>query len=207
LLGCLPLLIPWSAGAATPEVLRAIHTDALHTTYDGTSLKLATRIGTGDYREADPAGLIFNLEDRGSARVELPDAPPFAFLGKPGDPVWIAPESQDPELIWPGWDTETIAAGVLRDDIVDLTLVDAEGPGAVEVFFNYDEFTGVVPRLFSSIDPAYRTVHQPVGRHVHANWSFSALGTYKLTFQASATTAAGAPVTSGPVVYSLALDS
>jgi surface-anchored protein len=201
LLGCLPLLIPWSAGAATPEVLRAIHTDALHTTYDGTSLKLATRIGTGDYREADPAGLIFNLEDRGSARVELPDAPPFAFLGKPGDPVWIAPESQDPELIWPGWDTETIAAGMLRDDTVDLTLVDAEGPGAVEVFFNYDEFTGVVPRLFSSIDPAYRTVHQPVGRHVHANWSFSALGTYRLTFQASAATAAGAPVTSGPVVY------
>ncbi|MEU4290815.1 TIGR03773 family transporter-associated surface protein [Kribbella sp. NPDC026596] len=201
LLGCLPLLIPWSAGAATPEVLRAVHTDVLHSTYDGTSLKLATRIGTGDYRDADPAGLVFNLEDRGSARVELPDVPAFAFLGKPGDPVWIAPESQDPELIWPGWDTETIPAGALRDDVVDLTLVDAEGPGAVEVFFNYDEFTGVVPRLFSSVDPAYKTVDQPVGRHVHANWSFSALGTYRLTFQASATTVTGTAVTSGPVVY------
>lgn len=193
--------LPTYASAAPPEVLKAVHTDVLHTTYDGTSLKLATRIGTGDYREADPAGLVFNLEDRGSARVELPDLPAFGFLGTPGDSVWIAPESQDPELIWPGWDTETIPAGALKDDVVDLTLVDAQGPGAVEVFFNYDEFTGAVPRLFSSVDPAYRTLRQPVGRHVHANWSFSELGTYKLTFQASATTAGGTAVTSGPVEY------
>jgi putative ABC transporter-associated repeat protein len=189
LLACLSLLIPASAtAAAAPEVLRAVHADVLHTTYDGTSLELASRIGLGDYREADPAGLIFNLEDRGSARVELPDAPAFAFLGTPGDSVWIAPESQDPELIWPGWDTETIPAGALQDDVVELTLLGAEGPGAVEVFF-------------SSVDPAYRTVRQPVGRHVHANWSFSELGTYKLTFQASATTAGGTAVTSGPVAY------
>ncbi|MGW6195776.1 TIGR03773 family transporter-associated surface protein [Kribbella sp. NPDC055110] len=178
-----------------------MHTDVLHTTYDGTSLQLLTRIGTGDVREADPAGLIFNLEDRGAARLEVPDAPAFAFLGTPGSTVWIAPESQDPELIWPGWDTEAIPAGVLKDDVVDLTLVSAEGPGAVEVFFNYDAFSGAVPRLFSSVDPTYRTVHQAVGRHVHANWSFGALGTYKLRFQATATTAAGAPVTSGPVEY------
>ncbi|GAB2673458.1 TIGR03773 family transporter-associated surface protein [Kribbella swartbergensis] len=202
LLACLSLLIPWSATAApAPEVLRAVHADVLHTTYDGTSLKLASRIGLGEYREADPAGLIFNLEDRGSARVELPDAPAFAFLGTPGDSVWIAPESQDPELIWPGWDTETIPAGALQDDVVELTLLGAEGPGAVEVFFNYDEFTGAVPRLFSSVDPAYRTVRQPIGRHVHANWSFGALGTYKLTFQASAITAGGTAVSSGPVDY------
>lgn len=201
-LGCLSLLIPWAADAAPPpEVLKAVHTDVLHTTYDGAALRLSTRIGTGDYREADPAGLIFNLEDKGSAKVELPDLPAFAFLGVPGDSVWIAPESQDPELIWPGWDTETIPAGSLKDDLVDLTLVDAQGPGAVEVFFNYDEFTGAVPRLFSSVDPAFRTLRQPVGRHVHANWSFSQLGTYKLTFQASATTAAGAAVTSGPIEY------
>ncbi len=48
-------------------MLRAVHTDALHTTYDGTSLGLSTRIGLGEYRVADPAGLIFNLEDKGSA--------------------------------------------------------------------------------------------------------------------------------------------
>ena len=44
--------------------------------------------------------------------------------------MWIAPESQDPELIWPGWDTETIPAGALKDDVVDLTLVAAHGPAA-----------------------------------------------------------------------------
>ncbi|MFI5732202.1 choice-of-anchor M domain-containing protein [Kribbella sp. NPDC051587] len=201
-LGALCLLVPWTAGAASaPEVLQAVHTDALHTTYDGSALRLASRVGTGDYREADPAGLIFNLEDRGSARVELPDLPAFSFLGTPGSTVWMAPESQDPELIWPGWDTETIPAGALRDDAVDLTLLNAEGPGAVEVFYNYDEFTGAVPRVFSSVDPAFKTLHQPVGRHVHANWSFAALGTYRLTFQASAVTAAGVAVTSGPVTY------
>ncbi|WP_405061579.1 choice-of-anchor M domain-containing protein [Kribbella sp. NBC_01505] len=201
-LGALCLLVPWTAGAApAPEVLRAVHTDVLHTTYDGTALKLATRVGTGTYREADPAGLIFNLEDAGSARVELPDLPAFSFLGTPGSTVWMAPESQDPELIWPGWDTETIPAGALRDDTVDLTLLNAEGPGAVEVFANYDEFTGVVPRIFSSADPAYKTLHQPTGRHVHANWSFAAQGTYHLTFEASAVTAAGTAVTSGLITY------
>ncbi|TDD44341.1 cell wall protein, partial [Kribbella antibiotica] len=201
-LGVVCLLVPWTAGATpAPEVLRAVHTDALHTTYDGSTLKLATRIGTGDYREADPAGLVFNLEDQGSARVELPDLPAFSFLGTPGSTVWMAPESQDPELIWPGWDTETIPTGALRDDTVDLTLLNAEGPGAVEAFFNYDEFSGAVPRVFSSVDPAYKTLHQAVGRHVHANWSFAALGTYHLTFQATAVTSAGAEVTSGPVTY------
>ncbi|MET7277193.1 choice-of-anchor M domain-containing protein [Kribbella sp. NPDC005582] len=195
-------LLCLTAGASpAPEVLRAVHTDVLHTTYDGSALKLGTRVGTGTYREVDPAGLIFNLEDAASARVELPDVPAFAFLGTPGSTVWMAPESQDPELIWPGWDTETIPAGALRDDSVDLTLVSAVGPGAVEVFANYDEFTGVVPRIFSSVDPAYKTLHQPVGRHVHANWSFAALGTYQLTFQATAVTAAGAEVSSGPVTY------
>ncbi|MBB5837632.1 TIGR03773 family transporter-associated surface protein [Kribbella italica] len=203
LLTCLILLIPRSAGAvdAPPEVLRAVHTDVLHTTYDGSALRLNSRIGNApDYREADPAGVVFNLEDRGSARVELPDLPEFAFLGAPGQTVWIAPESQDPELLWPGWSTESIAPGTLRDDVVDLTLVGAQGPGAVEVFFNW-EGSGPVRRQFSSTDPAYRTVRQPVGRHVHANWAFTALGTYRLTFEASATTPDGQPVTSGPIVY------
>jgi putative ABC transporter-associated repeat protein len=199
-------LLPAYAGtvraAAAPEVLRAVHTDALHSSYDGSALRLNTRIGSsGSYREADPAGLIFNLEDKGTARLELPDIPAFAFLGKPGDPVWIAPETQDPDLIWPGWDTETIPAGALQNDTVDLTLLNSQGPGNVEIFFNYDGFAGTVPRLFSSADPAIRTLHQPIGRHVHANWAFTKLGTYTLTFQASATTAAGVQITTGPVDY------
>jgi hypothetical protein len=42
-LGFLSLLIPWVAeAAAPPEVLKAVHTDVLHTTYDGTSLQLTT---------------------------------------------------------------------------------------------------------------------------------------------------------------------
>ncbi|MEV6281985.1 TIGR03773 family transporter-associated surface protein [Kribbella sp. NPDC051770] len=207
LLTCLILLIPRYASAADapPEVLRAVHTDVLHTTYDGARLQLRTRIGNGDYREADPAGLVFNLEDRGTARVEPPDLPAFGFLGSPGAPVWIAPESQDPELLWPGWDTETIPAGALAGDAVDLTLVSAAGPGAVEVFFNYDEFAGSVPRLFSSADPAYRTVRQPVGRHVHANWAFTQLGTYSLVFEATARTPDGRALTSGPVTYTFAV--
>ncbi|MFI5712715.1 TIGR03773 family transporter-associated surface protein [Kribbella sp. NPDC051620] len=188
------------AGAA-PEVLQAVHTDALHTTYDGSVLRLSTRIGLGEYREADPANLIFNLEDKASARVELPDLPAFAFLGKPGDPVWIAPESQDPDLIWPGWDTETITPGTLAGDAVDLTLLSASGPGNVEIFFNYDDFTGTAQRLFSAADPTLRTLHQPVGRHVHANWSFTAPGTYHLTFQATATATAGTPLASTPTTY------
>ncbi|HET6293636.1 MAG TPA: cell wall protein, partial [Kribbella sp.] len=82
------LLLPSSAEGAPPdtppEVLQAIHTDVLHAKYDGSALQLNTRIGLGEVREADPAGLIFNLEDKGSAKVELPDLPPFAFLGSPG---------------------------------------------------------------------------------------------------------------------------
>ncbi|MEV6417323.1 TIGR03773 family transporter-associated surface protein [Kribbella sp. NPDC051718] len=198
---CVVLLPLRSYAGAAPEVLRAVHTDALHTTYDGSVLRLSTRIGLGEYREADPANLIFNLEDKASARVELPDLPAFAFLGKPGDPVWIAPESQDPDLIWPGWDTETIPPGALAGDAVDLTLLSASGPGNVEVFFNYNDFTGTAERLFSAADPTLRTLHQPVGRHVHANWSFTALGTYHLTFQATATTTTGSPLASTPTTY------
>ncbi|TCN32726.1 surface-anchored protein [Kribbella orskensis] len=71
------------------------------------------------------------------------------------------------------------------------------------MFFDYDEFTGAVPRLFSSVEPPHQTLRLPVGRHGHANGSFSQLGTYKLTVQASATMAAGAAVTSWAVECTL----
>jgi putative ABC transporter-associated repeat protein len=193
------------ADAATDRaVLDREHTDALSVRYSGGRLTLGARADLpGGRQDLDPAATIFHVRAQHAAVLVTSDMPAALrpVLGTPGSTVWMIPESQNPQLVWAGWETESIAAGALAGDTVDLTLLSAEGPGRVEVFASYDPFRDRVPRIFSSIDPAHRTLRQPVGAHVHANWAFSAQGRYSLTFRAAGTRPDGTQVTSEDVTY------
>jgi surface-anchored protein len=51
------------------------------------------------------------------------------------------------------------------------------------------------------IDPAFRTLRQDLSTHVHANWVFTALGRYQLTFEVTATTVDGTPLAPARATY------
>ncbi|WP_421083791.1 TIGR03773 family transporter-associated surface protein [Rothia nasimurium] len=181
-----------SPEAAPVTVLRTEHTDAVALGLTDGKLDLFTYadLPGAPRTRLDPATTVFNLEDKGETRVQVPAG--FDFLGQEGQTIWLAPQTQIANVIWPGWNTEDIRPGSLAGDSLTLELVGAKTPdgGAVEVFQSSPFGTS---RVFSSREklPA---LNQPVGAHVHANWAFTALGTYELTFKASATLADGTPV-------------
>jgi surface-anchored protein len=186
-----------AGGADDRRVLATEHSDVLHVTYADGRLDVAARIGSaGSYEIADPAELTYQVVDSADTRLTVPADPRYGFLGAPGSTTWIAPQVQDPQVLWPGWDTEEIPVGVLDGDRVTIALTGVTGPGTVEVF----QTSGTGPRrIFTSTDPTM-VLDQAVGAHVHASWAFGALGSYDLTFEVTAEVD-GALVTSGPVTY------
>ena len=105
------------------------HTDAVDVRYVDGDLQLKTRIGnSGNYVEADPSEVIFQLFDNEHSKVAVPDDPAFSFLGPVGAPMWVAPETQVEGLVWPGWNTESLPGGLFTDNAVDLHLREVHGP-------------------------------------------------------------------------------
>jgi putative ABC transporter-associated repeat protein len=191
-------------GPAPPSKQRTIlndgHTDVLDLQFVGGELKLRTRMGNPPFEFVPASDVLFQLKDiDGLSRFPIPDDPQFAFLGAPGTPVWIAPQDNIEGLLFAGWDTESVLPGTLAGDAVDIHLISVSGPGPVEVFQNGTQ--GEPLRVFSSQDQNFRTLHQQVAAHVHANWVFSALGRYSLTFEATGADPSGRQLSSGPVTY------
>ncbi|WP_237236709.1 choice-of-anchor M domain-containing protein, partial [Rothia nasimurium] len=178
--------------AAARTVLTVEHTDALAMALANGQLELFTYadLPGAPRTRLDPTQTVFNLQDRAETRVSMPAG--FDFLGAEGATIWLAPQTQAAGVLWPGWNTESIRPGELVGDALTLELVNTKAPegGSVEVFQSSPFGT---QRVFSSREklPA---LQQPVGSHVHANWAFTATGTYELTFRASATRADGTPV-------------
>ncbi|WHS50348.1 TIGR03773 family transporter-associated surface protein [Rothia sp. SD9660Na] len=178
--------------AAARTILTVEHTDALAMALADGQLDLFTYadLPGAPRTRLDPAQTVFNLQDRAETRVSVPAG--FDFLGPEGSTIWLAPQTQVAGVLWPGWNTEGIHPGELYGDKLTLELIKTKAPegGAVDVFQSSPFGT---ERVFSSREklPA---LQQPVGSHVHANWAFTATGTYELTFRASATRADGTPV-------------
>ncbi|MGI5149640.1 choice-of-anchor M domain-containing protein [Plantactinospora sp. CA-294935] len=193
------LLAPAAASAAERVVLAKGHTDAVDVHYADGALSLKVNDDTIEPSVIrDPADVTFQVLP--GAEAPVPDDDRFAFLGPAGTAIWLLPMTQDPELLWPGWNTTTLASGVFTGDQVRLSLLDVQGPGAVNVF-TQDVFGGPIVK-FRSDDGLPDVIDVPVHTHAHANWAFSALGSYTLTFQADATLAGGGTVSTGPVDYS-----
>ncbi|WP_159961762.1 TIGR03773 family transporter-associated surface protein [Blastococcus haudaquaticus] len=171
-------------------VLDQGHVDAFHVTLEGGDLALRLREDvTGDDVVHDPADVALQVTDAG--QIAVPDVPGYEFLGEPGDTVWMIPEIQDPAVVWAGWDTETIPLGALQGDTTTLSLTAARGPGEVHVFDSGP--TGEAHIIFDPIDgPRSTAFRAGPGNHAHANWTFSAPGTYELDVTAEAVRADGA---------------
>lgn len=193
---------PAPAFAAEQVVLSKGHVDAVDVHYEGGALSLKVRDDTvSPAVTRDPADVVFHALP--GSQTTVPDVPSYAFLGPPGTPVWVLPQVQDPELLWPGWETLNLPTGVFAGEKIRLSLVGIEGPGRVSVFVN-DAFGGAQV-LFRSDDGLPDAIDVPTHVHAHANWAFSATGRYTLKFQADATLTNGTAVSTGPVDYTFAV--
>lgn len=132
----------------------------------------------------------------------------FQFLGRgPNEPIWNLPQAQRPDVLWPGINTESIAAGTLasyaptgdpratanarwlRVDMVDFRIPS----GAV---FSASQ-SGTIPIVFfDSIDGANGPNETAIGNnvsdtfwitentHAHMNWFFTHPGRYEIDLRA-----------------------
>lgn len=104
--------------------------------------------------------------------------------------VYHLPLIQNPELLWPGWETQLIVSG-FPDANTDIVVSEVDGPG--EVFLWSQDTFGAVKSLMRG--GGYRfpgAISQPYPAHTHAAWAFTEAGTYTLTVRAEVTASNGA---------------
>jgi putative ABC transporter-associated repeat protein len=172
------LLLPPAAHAqpAAPVVIADGHVDLGPRLVDG-KWTVEIRDDTGDgpvWR--NPSDVVLQVAD--AAKTTVPDDPAYSFLGTPGGEIWVLPQVQDPDVVWPGWNTQdpSIAAVVGRE--VDWRLHGVEGPGRFELFLTGN--FGTPETIFSSERPYPQETGVEAGTHVHGNWVFTAPGAYSL---------------------------
>ncbi|MEU4619571.1 choice-of-anchor M domain-containing protein [Actinoplanes sp. NPDC023801] len=187
------------AQAADTVVLSAGHVDVVDLAYEDGVLEIGVHDETVDPDvERDVENVIFLV--RKAAKITVPDDPAFSFLGTAGKPVWVLPEIQNEELIWPGIATEEIENGVFAADTVTLKFEKVTGSGRVAVFT--EDAVGTPTVLVNSGDGLPDALPLTTGTHRHASWAFQKAGVYLIKVRATAELAAtGETVTSEPVVY------
>lgn len=191
------------AHAASAVVLDHGHVDAVDVEYEDGALELHVHDESVEPSvEYDPAQVV--LKALPGARTTVPADASYRFLGPAGAPVSVLPETQDPDLLWPGFSTEELTTGVFAGDSLKVTLKSVRGPGAASVFTT-DPF-GAASVLLNSGDGLPDALTLPAGLHEHVNWGFTKPGVYKLTFQATATLTSGATVSSAPAVLTFCVD-
>ncbi|MGL5857892.1 MAG: choice-of-anchor M domain-containing protein [Angustibacter sp.] len=187
-----------SAQAASLVSISQGHIDAIDVGFEGGELEISIhdQTVTPDV-ERDPADVVMVVKR--AAKWSVPSDPAFAFLGRPGTKVWLLPEIQDSNLLWPGIAAEEIAAGALVDDTVRIEATRFSGPDGVSLFTNGP--SGEPQVIADSEDNQPDRLDMPVGQHVHANWAFEKAGTYRITVQATGRLAStGQTIRSAPAV-------
>ncbi|EWC59396.1 hypothetical protein UO65_5342 [Actinokineospora spheciospongiae] len=111
------------------------------------------------------------------AVLPVPDDPAYSFLGEPGRPVHVLPQTQDPDVPWIGWNTQDPRVIDSVDRGVTLTLTGVEGPGEVFVYLQAGNFAGA-DVLWDSTKAERQDIWVDTNTHTHANWVFTAPGVY-----------------------------
>ncbi|MFR9724323.1 choice-of-anchor M domain-containing protein [Streptomyces sp. MS19] len=181
-----------TAHAAEPLVLDHGHIDAFHVSVSGGELQLdLTEDVTGRGVRHEPEDVVLKVKEQ--AWDDIP-------AGFPGTPAaYVLPLTQDPDLIWPGWETNATAASGYTDVTLDIT--DVEGPGTVSLH-TLSVFGEPQSLLVGGGYELPAQIREARPTHTHAQWVFPEAGDYFLTVHARATDpATGAVLTSGEETY------
>ncbi|TDC30063.1 hypothetical protein E1211_24950 [Micromonospora sp. 15K316] len=182
--------------AATPAAAATIetgHLDVLDVDYVAGALTLDIKSHTSGDDDLSPAGTTLRLP--AAAATTVPSGSAWSCLGAAGSTVYVAPQAENPSLLWAGWNTEDVPAaqGPVKMELIGVSSAPAGGRFAI---YTTNAFGTPSFRLNSntaagcpiSVWPG----NIPAGTHAHGNWAFSAPGTYTLSFRATATGGSGA---------------
>lgn len=204
------VLLAWPAGAATAAtddpaldqtldadlrvvdgsgVLETGHVDMGPRFVDGTWRLLVH----DDAARTDPsAASVWRTPERTVLRVvdaavqQVPDDPAYAFVGaEPGADVWVVPQTQDPDVVWLGWNTQDPEVMASVDRGVTLGLRGVQGPGTMTVYLQSGTF-GAPQVLWDSRAAGPQDVWVDVNTHTHASWVFTAPGVYLVQVEVAA---------------------
>ena len=139
----------------------------------------------------DPNQTVLRVSD--AAVMTAPDSADYPFLADvAGKPVYVVPQTQNPSVVWLGWNTQDPAVTATIDRGLTMRVGPVSGPGRAWLFLQSGTFGK--PLLLADSGAAPGDVWIDSGTHVHANWAFSAPGTYTATVTFLGTTTAGEAV-------------
>jgi len=174
------------------------HVDAVDVDWTGSALTLDLRDSTViPAVDRNPADVVLNAVS--ASKTTVPSNSAYAFLGTAGSPVWILPQTQVSNIVWPGFNTEGVPSGALQGNSVTVRLVSASGPADVSVYTTSSLGSPTV--WFDSGNGLPDTRAFAINTHAHANWAFEAAGTYTVVLEVTGTTSAGTAVTTGQKTY------
>lgn len=134
--------------------------------------------------------------------MTLGDSPSLAFLGEPGQTLYMAPHltsgNQDP--IWAGLGASAkIPTERFRDGVFATDILSVEGPGRLELFrYNPDDAPADVYRMLSSSSTGWHSWLLDKGSHTHNTTTFTRPGRYVVTYRAVARSTDGRIISSKP---------
>jgi surface-anchored protein len=119
------------------------------------------------------------------AVLQVPDDPQYGFLpASPGADVHVVPQTQNPDVVWLGWNTQDPDVMERIDRGVTLTLTDVQGPGDLVVYLQSGDFAA--PKVLWNSTGAPKPFFVDVDTHTHANWVFTKPGVYLAQVRVSA---------------------
>lgn len=175
-----PALSAVSAHAQTEKVLlQKGHADFGPTLSDGAwSFKIRDDTGQSPVWR-NPDDVVLEVAE--SAAITMPDDDNYKFIGaQPGDKLYVIPQTQNPDVIWLGWNTQE--EGVI-DELVDgatLSLEKVQGPGSLHVYLENGNLQAPEQLWSSTISGEQKTWIES-NAHTHVNWVFSHKGIYHVT--------------------------
>ena len=139
----------------------------------------------------DPNQTVLRVSD--AAVMTAPDSADYPFLADvAGKPVYVVPQTQNTSVVWLGWNTQDPAVTATIDRGLTMRVGPVSGPGRAWLFLQSGTFGK--PLLLADSGAAPGDVWIDSGTHVHANWAFSAPGTYTATVTFLGTTTSGEAV-------------
>ncbi|WP_459610770.1 TIGR03773 family transporter-associated surface protein [Corynebacterium urogenitale] len=185
------------AGAQTVRFDQG-HVDAFNVTVEKGKLVLDLKEDiTGSHVRHDPEG----IELRVKAEAFTTATETVNNVKTAG---YLLPQTQNQNLLWPGWDTLGVKGSGYEH--VDIEFTDVSGPGRVFLFG--DDLNGLSPLLkdgsFELTSGDIR--EQKFAAHTHANWVFEKSGQYTMTVKAKAKNEKGQSLTSEEKTYTWVVD-
>ncbi|MDR1634105.1 MAG: choice-of-anchor M domain-containing protein [Bifidobacteriaceae bacterium] len=131
-----------------------------------------------------PAETVFHVLDQ--AKLTVPEDDAYAFIGaEPGSDVWVVPQTQNPDVVWIGWNTQDPEVMATIDRGVTLSLTGVRGPGIMTTYLQSGSF-GEPQLLWDSRTAEAQPIWVDVNTHTHANWVFTEPGVYLVELVAEA---------------------